>query len=217
MELSVKGQHVDVGDALRTYVEDKLEALKNKYFNRVTDASVTFSRNGHYLFRSHITFHVGHGVKVQATGENADAHAAFDEAAMRLSKQLSRYKDRLRDHHDRLEKTPESASLTAHDYLLQTEGLDLDSQDTPRENTSDHIIVAEATTAIQSMSVSEAVMRMDLADQDFMLFKNPKSDELNIVYRRPDGNIGWIDPGTEAGAPSMAGAAAANVASTARH
>jgi len=221
MELSVKGQHVDVGDALRDYVEEKLEALKSKYFNRVTDAAVTFSRDGHYLFRSHVVFHVGHGVKVQGTGSNADAHAAFDEAAMRVAKQLSRYKDRLRDHHERLEKTPESSFLTARDYLLQTEGLDIaadEQEETARPvNNGDHVIVAEATTSIPAMSVSEAVMRMDLADQDFMLFKNAKSDELNIVYRRSDGHIGWIDPSAEAGAPSLAGKAANAVASTARH
>lgn len=209
MQLSVKGQHVDVGDALRDYVEEKLEALKSKYFNRVTDAAVTFSRDGHYLFKAHVVFHVGHGVKVQATGSNADAHAAFDEAAIRVAKQLSRYKNRLRDHHDRLEKTPEASFLTARDYVLQTEGVDLAAEDEEAQALpaapSDHVIVAEATTAISVMSVSEAVMRMDLADQNFMLFKNPKSDELNIVYRRPDGHIGWIDPAaTELTASSAA-------------
>jgi len=210
MELSVKGQHVDVGDALRAHVEEKLEALKQKYFNRVTDVAVTFSREGHHLFRSHVVFHVGRGVKVQATGDNEDAYAAFDEAATKVSKQLSRYKNRLRDHHDRLEKTPETSFLSARDYILKTEGVDLsaDDSDAPEApaGQDDHIIVAEATTAIQSMSVSEAVMRMDLAEQDFMLFKNPKSDELNIVYRRSDGNIGWIDPNASAAAGAQAAA-----------
>jgi len=194
MQLSVKGQHVDVGDALRDYVEEKLEALKQKYFNRVTDAAVTFSRDGHYLFKSHVAFHVGHGVKVQATGESEDAHAAFDEAASRVAKQLGRYKDRLRDHHERLDKSPEAEFINARDYLLQSEPED--APETMKQ--TDHVIVAEEATAIQSMSVSEAVMRMDLADQDFMLFKNAKSDELNVVYRRSDGNIGWIDPATSA-------------------
>jgi ribosomal subunit interface protein len=200
MELSVKGQHVDVGDALRKHIDEKLEALKNKYFNRVTDAAVTFAREGHHLFRSHIIFHVGHDVKVQATGENTDAYSAFDEAAERVGKQLRRYKNRLRDHRERLEKSPDSSFLKARDYILQTEGTDIevdgveDQAAPPAADGKDHIIVAEVTTAIPAMSVSEAVMRMDLADQDFMLFKNPQTEGLNVVYRRPDGHIGWIDP-----------------------
>ncbi len=204
MNLSVKGQHVDVGDALRAHIEDKLESLKQKYFNRVTDASVVFSREGHYLFRANVTFHVGHDIKVLATSENADAYAAFDDALERVGKQLRRYKNRLRDHHDRMEKTPDTAHLQARDYILQTDGVDLDDEDAElnaqlnkplaNANGDDHVIVAEATTNIPALSVSEAVMRMDLADQGFMLFKNAKTGTLNAVYRRNDGNIGWIDP-----------------------
>ena len=205
MNLSVKGQHVDVGDALRAHIEEKLENVKSKFFNRVTDASVTFTKQASYLFRALVVFHVGHDVKVQASAENNDAYAAFDEAVIRVSKQLQRYKTRLRDHHDRLEKTPDTAYLQARDYILQTDGIDMDDDDAeltaqlnkPLQKSptgDDHVIVAETTTVIPSLSVSEAVMRMDLADQDFMLFKNPKTDTLNAVYRRPDGNIGWIDP-----------------------
>lgn len=194
MQVSVKGQHVDVGDSLRKHVEDKLETIKQKYFNRVTDASVTFSKESHHYFRAHIIFHVGHDVKVQATAHDADPYIAFDEAAERVAKQLRRYKNRLRDHHERLEKTPESAFLQARDYILQTEGVDIADEKAEEPAHSEPMIVAEITTNIPSMSVSEAVMRMDLADQDYMLFKNPKNGALNIVYRRPDGNIGWIDP-----------------------
>lgn len=205
MNLSVKGQHVDVGDALRAHIEEKLETLKGKFFNRVTDASVTFSREGHHLFRASLIFHVGHDVKVQATGESGEAYAAFDEACDRVGKQLHRYKTRLRDHHDRLEKTPDTALLQARDYILQTDGVDLDDEDAELNaqlnkplakspNGDDHVIIAETTTSITTLSVSEAVMRMDLADQDFLLFKNAKSGTLNAVYRRADGNIGWIDP-----------------------
>lgn len=203
MNLSVKGQHVDVGDNLRVHIEEKLEGLKSKYFNRVTDASVTFSREGHYLFRVHVVFHVGHDVKVQATAQNADAYAAFDEATSRVGKQLRRYKHKLRDHHERMEKTPDTSFLQARDYILQTDGVDIDLDDddalladapSGKNHLDDHVIVAETTTNIPSLSVSDAVMRMDLADQDFMLFKNAKTDALNAVYRRPDGNIGWIDP-----------------------
>lgn len=205
MNLSVKGQHVDVGDALRAHIEEKLETIKSKYFNRVTDASVTFSKQASYLFRANVAFHVGHDVHVQATAENSDAYAAFDEAVDRVSKQLRRYKTRLRDHHERLEKTPDTSYLQARDYILQTDGVDIDDDDAeltaqlnkPLQKSptgDDHVIVAETATVIPSLSVSEAVMRMDLAHQDFLLFKNPKTDNLNAVYRRPDGNIGWIEP-----------------------
>ncbi len=193
MQLSVKGQHVDVGDSLRTHVTEKLETVKHKFFNRVTDASVTFSRDGHHLFTAHTVFHVGHDVKVQATASNTDPYHAFDESAERVTKQLRKYKNRLRDHHERLDKTPETSFTKARDYILNTEGIDIeeDKEDTGH---AEPIIVAETTTNIQAMSVSEAVMRMNLADQDYMLFKNAKTDTLNVVYRRKDGNIGWIDP-----------------------
>lgn len=194
MQVSVKGQHVDVGDSLRTHVEEKLEALKQKFFNRVTDASVIFSREGHHLFRANVTFHVGHDVKVQATSENAEPYVAFDDAAEKVGKQLRKYKNRLRDHHDRLDSAPEASALMARDYVVQNEAED--AADAP----ADPVIVAEATTSITDMSVSEAVMRMDLADQDFMLFKNAKTGALNVVYRRPDGHIGWIDPSLADGA-----------------
>ncbi len=216
MNLSVKGQHVDVGDALRAHIEEKLENIKSKYFNRVTDASVTFSKPAQYLFRASVLFHVGHDVKVQATAENNDAYAAFDEAVDRVAKQLRRYKTRLRDHHERLEKTPDTAFIQARDYILQTDGVDIADEDAeltaqlnkPLQKSptgDDHVIVAESATTIPALSVSEAVMRMDLAHQDFILFKNPKTDSLNAVYRRPDGNIGWIEPSL---APAAKAAAA---------
>lgn len=188
MNLSIKGQHIDIGDSLSAHVEEKLENIKLKFFNRVTDAAVTFSKESQSLFRAHINFHVGRGVRVEASGRNHDAYAAFDEAATRVSKQLARYKNKLRDHHERLEKTPENAFLAARDYALQSEDPETESI------IEEHVIVAEETTSIATMSVSEAVMRMDLADQNFMLFKNAKTGDLNIVYRRPDGNIGWVDP-----------------------
>lgn len=194
MEVSVKGQHVDVGDSLRKHVEEKLEAIKQKFFNRVTDVSVTFTKESHHYYRAHTIFHVGHDVKVQATAHDADPYVAFDESAERVAKQLRRYKNRLRDHHERIEKTPESAFLQARDYILQTQGQDIDAERDEEPAHAEPVIVAEITTNIPAMSVSEAVMRMDLADQDFMLFKNPKTETLNIVYRRKDGNIGWLDP-----------------------
>ncbi len=188
MKLSVKGHNVDVGESLRAHIEEKLESVKQKYFNRVTDATVIFGREAQHLFRVNTVFHVGHDVKVQATAESTAPYLAFDESADRVAKQLRRYKTRLRDHHDRLDSASVATFITAHDYTLESS----EAEEEPAA--SEPVIVAEATTSIPVMSVSEAVMRMDLAEQDFMLFKNSKTETLNVVYRRPDGNIGWIDP-----------------------
>ncbi len=193
MEVAVKGQHVDVGDALRAHISDKLEQVKAKYFNRVTDAAVVFSREGNYLFRANVAFHVGKDVKVQASADNADAYAAFDEAAAKVAKQLSRYKNRLRSHHAKLESLPDSEFLSARDYVLKPSEAE-DETLAEGQAHEEPVVVAEMTTNIQTMTVSEAVMRLDLSDQNALLFRNAGNNNLNLVYRRSDGNIGWVDP-----------------------
>jgi len=188
MEVSVKGQHVDVGESLRAHVSDKLEQIKAKYFNRVTDAAVTFSKEAHHLFRANIAFHVGKDVKVQGSASNTDAYVAFDEAATKVAKQLSKYKNRLRSHHAKLEELPETAFTAARDYVVKS------SENDEESHQEEPVVVAEMTTNIQTMTVSEAVMRLDLSEQNALLFRNAGNDGLNLVYRRADGNIGWVDP-----------------------
>ncbi|MCB1555772.1 MAG: ribosome-associated translation inhibitor RaiA [Alphaproteobacteria bacterium] len=197
MQLTIQGKQMDLGDALRTYVTEKLEEINGKYFNHTTAASVTFSKegHGHGAIRAHISIRVGKDIMVMADGTAADPYGAFDAAAEKVAKQMRRYKKRLRDHHERMEKTPESEVVKARDYVLAMspeESAQGDDDGVPVGN--DPVVVAEITTNIQTMSVSEAVMRMDLSGQNALLFHNASHSGLNMVYRRPDGNIGWVDP-----------------------
>ena len=200
MQVTVEGQQMDVGEALTIHVEEKLEDINNKYFGRATDASVKFTPEGHAFVKVHIFIRVGKDIKVMAEDIETDAYAAFDIAAARIAKQLRRYKRKLRDHHDRTDNSPEIEALKARDYILakqELEGEDIkdkDKQDADFEQAGVPPIIAEVTTEIKTMSVSDAVMRMDLAHDNAFLFRNSKTNRLNLVYRRTDGNIGWIDP-----------------------
>jgi hypothetical protein len=120
-----------------------------------------------------------------------DAHSAFDVSAEKIAKQLRRYKSRLRDHNERLEQT-RGAISEARDFILAADADEDQNNDVPVGD--DPAIIAELTTEIHSMTVSDAVMRLDLGDLNAMLFTNSKTNSLNMVYRRPDGNIGWVDP-----------------------
>ncbi len=188
MQLSVKGQQLNVGDALRTHVSESLSRILGKYFGDAIEVGVTFSREGH-LFRAVVSAHVGRGIQLQAQGEADEPYPAFDAAAERLAKRLRRYKDRLRDH--RKKAGPAPKSLPARQYILAG---DVEEQGAEDEIDGRPAVVAEMATEIPSLTVSEAVMRMDLADLPALMFRNSSHDGLNMIYRRADGNIGWIDP-----------------------
>ena len=188
MQLSVKGKQLDVGDALRTHVGDSLSRILGKYFGDAIEVSVTFSRHGH-LYRAVVAAHVGRGIQVQAQGDADEPYPAFDSAADRLAKRLRRYKRRLRNHHK--DAGPVLAALPAQQYILAG---DAESEAAEDEIDGRPVVVAEMATEIPSLTVSEAVMRMDLAELPALMFRNSSHSGLNMVYRRPDGNIGWIDP-----------------------
>ncbi|MCB9987943.1 MAG: ribosome-associated translation inhibitor RaiA [Rhodospirillales bacterium] len=196
MQITVQGKQMDLGDALRTHVTDKLDEINHKYFNHATDATVTFSKegHGHSATKAHISIRIGKDIMVMADNIAGDPYGAFDTAAEKVAKQMRRYKKRLRDHHDRLEKSPEAESMKARDYVLEATPEDHDESEDSVPHGKDPVVVAELTTAIQTMSVSEAVMRLDLSGQTAMLFRNASHSGLNMVYRRADGNIGWVDP-----------------------
>lgn len=188
MQLSVKGQQIDVGTALRGHMEESLTRMLGKYFGDAIDARVTLSRTGH-VFRAVVSAHVGRNIHLEAHGEADQPYPAFDAAADRLSKRLRRHKQRLRDHHK--EDPGEQESLPAQQYILSGEA----GENGEWEHQEDQpVVVAEMTTDIPTLTVSEAVMRMDLSDQPAMMFRNRAHGGLNLVYRRNDGNIGWIDP-----------------------
>jgi ribosomal subunit interface protein len=187
MEISVKGKNLDVGDALRTHATDNLINIVGKYFDHAIDATVVFSRDGGE-FKADISVHPGpRGLVVQSAHHGNDAYGAFDGALDRVAKQLRRYKRRLSNHHQKARN--DDNLLPAQQYVIQPETAD----EEPHED-QPPMIIAEMQTEIATLTVSEAVMRMDLADAPVVMFRNSASGGFNVVYRRPDGNIGWIDP-----------------------
>jgi ribosomal subunit interface protein len=188
MQLSVKGKQLNVGDALRSHVSDSLSRILGKYFGDAIEVSVTISRDGH-MYRAVVAAHVGRGIQVQAQGAAEEPYPAFDTAAEHLAKRLRRYKRRLRDHHK--DSGPKAETLLAQQYILAGDDEEESAEDVGQGQPA---VVAEMTTEIPSLTVSEAVMRMDLADQPALMFRNSSHSGLNMIYRRADGNIGWIDP-----------------------
>lgn len=187
MQLSVHGKQINIGDALRGHIEESLPAIVTKYFDNPTDAHVTVTREGKGL-KADISVHVGRGIIVQSHASSEDAYAAFDTAAVHIAKRLRRYKRRLRDHHrGRDEK---AASVEVQQFVLDPQ---LDAEEDTAPTGDQPLIVAEMATTIERLSVSEAVMRMDLSGQPALLFHNSANDSINLVYLRSDGNIGWID------------------------
>lgn len=188
MNLNVQGKQIDVGDALKTYVAERLEDLNTKFFNRAIEGNVVFSREGHGFFRAHITIHIGKDIAVQSYATEDDPYLSFDVASGKIARQMRRYKNRLRDHHERMERENKDFA-TARDVVLAP----ADEQDN-FDNGKDPAIVAEMTTPIMTLNVADAAMKLDLMGINALMFKNGASGRFNMVYRRPDGNIGWIDP-----------------------
>ncbi len=196
MKMTVQGKQVDVGNALREHVTDKLEDIDQKYFNHATAATVTFSRegHGHSLFKVNISFNISKNIDVITEAIEKDPYVAFDTASEKAAKRLRRYKRKLRDHHGRVDKTPESELMKARAYTLSQAALEISEQDNEEAVHADPTIIAEIQTHIEKMSVSDAVMRMELAEQNAMMFRNAGNDKINMVYLRKDGNVGWIEP-----------------------
>jgi len=180
---------MDLGDALRTHVSTKIEDINSKYFNRGIEATVTFAPEGHAFVKTHISIRVGKDILVISDATEPDPYVAFDSAAEKVAKQLRRYKRKLRDHHQRLSEAAEDQFLNARDVVLSTE-----QDNEPEGESDDPLIIAEIATRIQTMSPSEAVMRLELSGLPAMMFRNAAHQGLNMVYRRSDGNVGWVDP-----------------------
>lgn len=185
MEISIKGKHVDVGDALRGHAESQLQNSVKKYFENALDSTVVFSKEGPG-FRADISVHAGRGMIMQGGADGNDAYIAFDGALGRISKQLRRYKGRIRNHHHNGPSDDEI--LLAQYSILASEGED------ELPEAGEPAIVAELPHKIATLTVSQAVMRMDLAQAPVLMFRNRAHGGLNVVYHRADGNIGWIDP-----------------------
>lgn len=187
MELSVKGKQLDAGSAWREHVEAGLPGTVSKYFDNAQDANVTLSKDGPG-FRVDIVVHIGKRIMVQSHGKSDNAYGAFDQASANLGKRLRRYKRRLRDHHRTRDDKFES--LPALQYVLAGE----QEAESVTEEPDQPVVVAEMETIIETLSVGEAVMRMDLASLPAMMFRNRAHGGLNMVYLKEDGQIGWVDP-----------------------
>jgi ribosomal subunit interface protein len=203
MQLSVTGKQTEIGEALRRHVEGSLSSILDKYFKTAIEAHVIVSKEA-YLSRAEISIHIGRGIVVNARASASEAYLAFDAAAERLAKQLRRYKRRLRDHHAK-GREPAGASERAMDYVLapigeeEGEGAQAEGEEVGTGGANGApAVIAEMSTELPSLTVGEAAMRMDLAEASVLLFRNRSHGELNLVYRRADGNIGWIDPELDA-------------------
>lgn len=190
MQISVSGKGVDVGEALRTHIEEQIEEHVKKYIDRVTSVHVVISREAH-LFRVDISGNLGThaGLVIKSRGQLEDVYAAFDEALEKMSTQLRRYKRKLTNHHKSGDvPIAEAPRVSGKKYTLKPETGEQE------DNAHTGLVIAEKPTDIETMTVSEAVMKMDLQDLPALMFFNSAHGHLNVVYRRIDGNISWVDP-----------------------
>lgn len=189
MDIQLSGKNMDLGDALQTHVSEKLTDGVQKYFDRGAEATVTFSRERH-LIGCDVTAHLASGVFLTAHGEGGDAYGAFEESLDKLEKRIRRYKRRLKNHHAN-GKEPLPAEKASF-YLL--EPLPAEDENDSVDDDLNPIVVAESQTTLREMTVGAAVMQLDLVEQPAVVFKNAAHGGINVVYRRHDGHIGWIDP-----------------------
>jgi ribosomal subunit interface protein len=191
MQVLVSGKHVNVGEALRTRVSDDLQSSIGRYFERGGDAEVVVSRDGHG-FRVDCAVTLATGQGLQSHGLGADAHGAFGQALGKIEARIRRYKQKLKSHTAAANaKAQETAAL----YVLRAPSDDDDDwSEAVGDSPPAAMIIAETEAALKTMTVSMAVLELDLTESQTIVFRNAAHDGLSVVYRRPDGNIGWIDP-----------------------
>lgn len=187
MRYQITGKQIDIGEALQTHVKDELGVAVAKYAERPTDANVVFSKSASE-YNCEAVVHLSTGLTAQAKGKAHEIYAAFDQCCEKMEKQLRRYKRRLKDHHKDRAQPVELFGGASYILASETDGGESEPE------SLQPIIVAEMEASIQSLSVGEAVMQMELAGAPVLVFRNEAKDGLNVVYRRDDGNIGWIDP-----------------------
>ena len=189
MEIRVSGHQVDTGDALRAHVSERLQAIAEKYFARSISANVTFSRGPHDNgFRCDIVAHVMQGVILKGSGQAMEAHPSFDQAADRIETQLRRYMRRLKDRNSSASNGTPNGYDEAGYTVFQAPADEA-------EVASEHpVIIAETRVDVPDASVSDAVMMLDLRNTAALLFRNVGTGAFNMVYRRDDGTIGWVEP-----------------------
>ncbi len=187
MRYQISGKQIDIGEALQIHVKAELGEVVEKYAQRPTEAIIVFSRVAHE-FVCETVVHLSTGLNAQAKGHASEIYAAFESCREKMDKQLRRYKRRLRSHHRDRTAPVEFADGSAY-ILAPTEEPEDDESATLQP-----IVIAEMETRIPSITVGEAVMQLELGGNKFLVFRNEGHGGVNVVYRRDDGNIGWIDP-----------------------
>ncbi len=187
MLYQISGRQIDIGEALQTHVQNEMNEMLGKYAGRPTDANVIFSKSAHE-FVCEAVVHLSTGLTAQAKAHANEIYSAFDKCNEKMDKQLRRYKRRLKDHHrDRAEPVE---LFGASSYILAAS----EDFEESEPDSLQPMIIAEMETRIPSVSVGEAVMQMELVGAPVLVFRNEGNSGINVVYRREDGNIGWIDP-----------------------
>lgn len=188
MQLRVTGKNIDVGDALRDQVRGRLDSAVGKYFDGGASANVTIEkeRSG---FKTDCRVHLDSGIDLKSSGQAGDAYQSFDQAALKLEKRLRRYNRRLKDHHKNGSGGAEP--VQAPSYVIAASDEEIEEHETGEDNP---IVIAESQTAIRAMTVGMAVMSLELSEAPVCVFHNVATGRMNVVYRRADGNVGWIDP-----------------------
>jgi ribosomal subunit interface protein len=196
MTLRVSGKSINVGDALRGRVSERTDEVLRKYFDGNYSGHITLSKDGSG-FRTDCALHLDSGITLEADSNAVDAYASADQALLMIEKRLRRYKSRLKDRSARKAHAVsedmagiEAPSLDAPSYVIEAPA----ESDEEVLGCYSPVIIAEATTALKRLSVSEAVMELDLTGAACLVFQHGSSGRVNIIYRRPDGNVGWIDP-----------------------
>ncbi|MEM1380462.1 MAG: ribosome-associated translation inhibitor RaiA [Pseudomonadota bacterium] len=192
MDIQVTGKGIDLGEALQLHVRDAITGGIRKYFDRGAEANVNFGKDGSFL-TTEATVHLASGVFLAANGRGGDAYAAFDQAMERLEKRVRRYKRRLKDHHAKgREPLPAEA---ASSYVIQGSPQD-GAHDESGEGDAP-LVIAESATSLREMTVTDAVLQLDVGDSPVVVFRNAGNGTLSVVHRREDGNIGWIEAGVK--------------------
>jgi ribosomal subunit interface protein len=190
MPFRVSGKNIDIGEALRNRINRRIAEATAKYFDGGYSGHVTIGRDG-FGFRTECLVHLDSGITLEAEAIAADAYASADQAAMRIEKRLRRYKRRLRDHQaSRNDHLADHGTIEAPSYVIAAPEEDSDEDVTD----PNPVIIAESTTALKRLSVRDAVMQLDLTGGPVLVFRHAGHGRVNLVYRRADGHIGWIDP-----------------------
>jgi len=193
--IQVSGLHVQVGDTLQQRITDELTQAVDKYFGRAVEAIITVGKEGHG-FEVDCVVRLPSGIALQAQGFGSDAHFAWDDALDKFQRRIRRYKGRLRNHHNGA-KDAFPAEIAAS-FVLRSVGEDQEENEADYSGTdasNDHpLVVAETTVDVKTLTVSMAVLQLELLDSPALMFRNAAHGGLSMVYRRADGHIGWVDP-----------------------